>query len=455
MTAFIWLALLAIHPAQAALHDLQGLRTQDVFLNTAPTGCQPKGMKADLAGRYLYVAEMCGKRDPQTKERVPTASIYDLTTRSLVKTLITPVGAQKGIFANTEVDFSLDGRWALIARAEGDAQSSVFPKYGMVSVVNTATQKIAKYIPVHGKGSKIIAARPYPVDPMRRQVIYVANYFSDDISVLDVKGLEDDGHLDGSQYFVKRVRLQTSFRRPDSKSSSIAPRGIAFTPDGNFALILSTETGSLILFDSLEHRQLAELAPMSVEVAGREVNLRHIVVSSDGKVAYLSHMRGNGISRINVEKLIQIVRGLLTTGPKVTLPAKVWEEILIPFPHPSGTKKILILEDYPLDHPNFPGARWELAHPNTIVLDPRDGRYLYVSHRTSSHQDYRIVDPKVKGKIDIVDTTNGQLVFSLVGGAQPTALEISRDGRTLISSGFKDQLLYFYDLQKIRSLYEQ
>lgn len=449
-------ALLASSFAGAAPQDLSHQVTKNFLLATAPTGCQPKGLKLEPQGEYLYLAEMCGKVDPQTKKRMPTTSIYDLKTFSLYKTLITPVGIRKGILANTEVDFSLDGQWAFIARAEGDSNSEVYKDMGLVTVVNSHTQKIAKYIPVHGQGAKIIASRPYVKDAdSKTQIIYVANYFSDDISVLDVTDIKDDGQLDGSSHYVGKIRLQTHFRNPQSKAYLIAPRGVAFTPDGKYALILATETGSVFVVDAVKHRQLAELAPIDKKLADRELNVRHIVISNDGQTAYLSHMRGNAVSRINMAKLIQIVQQLPKQGPDVTLPASVWENILIPFETPTGPKKILVLEDYPQDHPNFPNGKWHLAHPNTIVLDPIQNRYLYVSSRTTSTEGDVSVDPKIKGKIDIIDTKKGVVVFSLVGGAQPTALEISHDGGTLISSGFIDEHLYFFDVKKILALYEK
>lgn len=440
--------------AQAKLSDLSTHITKNFLTSTAATGCMPKGMKIDPVGNSLYVAEMCGKIDPVSKKRVPSASIFDMNSRTLSKTLITPVGMKTGgILANTEVEFSLDEEWAFITRAEGDSQSEVYKNFGLLTVVNTESQQIAKYIPLKGSGSKIIAARPMIAeDPKRTQIIYVANYFSDNLSVVDVTNLKENGNLDGSAHFKELVSLHTHFRNPDSHGYFIAPRGIAFTPDGKYALILCTETGSIIIVDSINHKQIAELAPIDAKTTGRELNVRHIVITKDGQTAYLSHMKGNAISRIDLTKLIQIIKNL--NGSNTVLPASVWDELLIPFKMPNGPQKILVLEDYPMDHPNFPGKKWELAHPNTIVLDPVSNHYLYVSSRTTSDKDINKVDPKIMGKIDIIDIENDRIVFTLVGGAQPTALEVSRDGATLISSGFINDRLYFYDLKKILGLYE-
>lgn len=447
--------LIAALTAHASPKDLTAASTRNFLISTAPAGCMPKGMKVDFSDSNLYVAEMCGKIDPSTKKRVPTASIYDMKTRALKKTLITPVGMSKdGILANTEVEFSVDGRYAFISRAEGDSNSEIFKHHGLLTVVNTQTQNIVKYIPTKGDGSKIITARPPLPTRDPQQILYVANYFSDDISIIDVTKLSDDGNLDGSQHYVKMLPLHSAFRNPQPKSYLIAPRGIAFTPDGKYALILATETGSIIIVDSINHKQLGELPPMPKEVAGRLVNVRHIVISKDGQTAYLSHMHGNAISRININKLIQAVSTLPQQGPTALLPAQVWNNILIPFDTKEGRKNILALEKYPADHPNFPNKTWSLAHPNTIALDPINNRYLYVSFRTTSTEGDVSVDPKIKGKIDIIDTKLGTTVFSLVGGAQPTALEISKN-RTLISSGFIDSKLYFFDAKKIIDLYEK
>ena len=440
----------------ANISDLKNMKTNNFLMSSTDTGCMPKGMKLDPIGRYLYVAEMCGKIDPITNKNLPTASIFDLNTRLLFKTLITPKGVSKdGIFANTEVAFSLDEQWGLITRAEGDSHSEVYKNFGLLTVVNSETQKIAKYVPLKGSGSKIIATRPMlKMDTKREQIVYVANYFSDNISVVNITNLREDGNLDGTQFLTELISLHTNFPNPRSNSYLIAPRGIAFSKDGKYAFVLSSETGSLIIIDSIKHQQIAELAPVSPSIVGRELNLRHIVISENGETAYLGHMRGNSVSRINIKKLIEKINKLPSLGKDVVLSASTWEELFIPFKTEKGNEKILILEDYPIDHPNFPGGKWRYSHPNTIILDPINNRYLFVSSRTTTNSDDSNVDPKIMGKIDIIDLKKDRIVFSLVGGAQPTALEVSPDRKMLMSAGLINDRLYFYDLKKILDLYE-
>jgi hypothetical protein len=452
----VFLEVIFSSQALASLKDLKNYSTKNFLLEVVATGCMPKGMKIDPVGNSLYVAEMCGKIDPVSSVRTPSASIYDIEKRSLIKTLVTPIGMKKnGIYANTEVEFSLDELWGFITRAEGDSGSEIYKNTALLTVINTESQKIAKYIPLNSSGAKIIAARPYlGEDNKRSQIIYVANYFSDDISIVDVTNLREDGNLDGGLYLKGHISLHTNFKNPSSKGYFVAPRGIAFTKDGKYALILATETGSIIIVDSVNHRQIAEIAPIDKSSVGRELNVRHIVLSRNGETAYLGHMRGNAISRISVTKLVEGIKKLKEYGPEVVLPSSFWDELFIPFQTENGAQKILILEDYPMDHPNFSGKKWNLAHPNTIVLEPIRNRYLFVSHRTTSDRDINKVDPKIMGKIDIVDVVKDRVVFSLVGGAQPTALEVSQDGGTLISAGLMNDKLYFFDLKKILGLYE-
>ncbi len=426
------------------------LTTKDYFLNREQAGCQPKGAKSDLLGKYLYVAEMCGHiPDGGKRQNIASVSIFDLETRKRIETIRTPDGAKPGIIGNTEVEMSHDNQWALVARAEGDSKTEVFPRYGMITVLNNTTKKIAKYIPTKGQGSKIVARRPMTQDG--RQIIYVANYFSDDISVLDITNLQDDGHFDGSSHFIKKVSLKSAFVRPESKGYKLAPRGVAYTQDGKYAFILNTENGSIIIMDSIQHKPVAELPPIAESLFGREVNVRHIITTNDGAFAYLSHMRGNAVSKMSITKLVEKVEQSKNySNSMILFDQSTWEDLIVPI----GNQKLLVLENYPKDHPQFAGKSWDLAHPNTIVLDPINNKYLYVSHRTTSNQDYTKIDPKILGKVDVIDTTNGKTVISLVGGSQPTALEVTPDNQTLISGGFKDNLIYFYDLKKIISDYE-
>jgi WD40 repeat protein len=172
-------------------------------------------------------------------------------------------------------------------------------------------------------------------------------------------------------------------------------------------------------------------------------------------------MRGDAISRINVDKLVQEALRAKAAG-QTLIPSSFWHQLLIPF---ANGKQVIKVPRYPKDAPplltndgkQIPIADkdWDLVRPNTIVLDPVDNRYLYVSCRTDTNPDYNFYNPNTKGKVDVIDTKSGEVIFSFVGGSQPTALEVTPDNSLLISGGFKDSKVYFLDIRKLISIYEK
>jgi DNA-binding beta-propeller fold protein YncE len=390
---------------------------------------------------------------------------------SLEKTIVTPTGSKLGNIGNAEVEFTLDQNYLLASRIEGDASATIFPGKGMLTAIDAHTQEIKEFIPVNGQGSKIIEARPMVAgDP--REIVYVANYFSDDISVVDVTNMQNDQSTNGSKRFVTKIQLKSAFLKPGAHGISIiAPRGTAFTADGRYGMIDASTTGSIIIVDSVHHKQIAEIGPIPQDIGsvperqkgnGESMNVRHIVLTKDRKMAYLSHMRGDAISRIDVDRLISLAVQSHERGQDV-LPSSVWHQLLVPF---ANGKTVVKVPHYPKDQPDLylsdnvtriPIANkdWDLVRPNTIVLDPVDNRYLYVSCRTDTNPDYSHYSTKTRGKVDIIDTQTGEVIFSLVGGSQPTALEVTPDNSMLISGGFKDSKLYFFDLRKLLNIYER
>jgi YVTN family beta-propeller protein len=80
--------------------------------------------------------------------------------------------------------------------------------------------------------------------------------------------------------------------------------------------------------------------------------------------------------------------------------------------------------------------------PNTIDLTP-DGRVLYVSNRGRNGANYYLPGPEW-GSVLAVDTGSGRVLDAIVGGNQPTGLDVSPDGRTLAYSDFLDDRVTVY-----------
>ena len=85
------------------------------------------------------------------------------------------------------------------------------------------------------------------------------------------------------------------------------------------------------------------------------------------------------------------------------------------------------------------------AKPNTIDLTP-DGRMLFVSCRGENNaKSYYLPGPEW-GSILVFDTATGEPLDALIAGNQPTALDVSDDGRLLIFSDFLDNRLRVYEI---------
>src|SRR4030042_6291828 len=89
---------------------------------------------------------------------------------------------------------------------------------------------------------------------------------------------------------------------------------------------------------------------------------------------------------------------------------------------------------------------------NTIVLSP-DKKVLFVSWRGENYSatDYSRPGPEW-GSVLLFDANTGKMLDAVVGGNQPTALDISPDGKLLVFSDFLDGRLEFYQVPSYETL---
>lgn len=83
--------------------------------------------------------------------------------------------------------------------------------------------------------------------------------------------------------------------------------------------------------------------------------------------------------------------------------------------------------------------------PNTIALS-RDGRVLFISNRGENNPRSYYIPGHEWGSVLLYDTATGRPLDAVVGGNQCTALDVSRDGRTLVFSDFLDNRLRVYSV---------
>ena len=78
------------------------------------------------------------------------------------------------------------------------------------------------------------------------------------------------------------------------------------------------------------------------------------------------------------------------------------------------------------------------SHPNTMQLSP-DGKRLYVSCRGPNNPEKGyLYKGLVMGRLDVIDTETLTVIESIEAGNQPTGLDVSPDGKTIVLSDFLD-----------------
>ena len=92
----LFLAVMTVTSCQYAFaENIKTLHTKDVLLGTLAVGCQPKGLKI-TSKDDAWIAEMCGKFNPETNKREPSTSVVDINSEKLITTIRTPMGARTG-----------------------------------------------------------------------------------------------------------------------------------------------------------------------------------------------------------------------------------------------------------------------------------------------------------------------------------------------------------------------
>ena len=84
------------------------------------------------------------------------------------------------------------------------------------------------------------------------------------------------------------------------------------------------------------------------------------------------------------------------------------------------------------------------TNPNTIALSP-DNKYLYVSCRGPNNRRSYYLKGHRMGRIYVIDTRTLKVVDYWEGGNQPTGIDVSPDGRYIVTSDFRDERIRVYE----------
>lgn len=415
--------------------------SSDFYLGKQKTVQNPKGMDFDHLGQYLFIANMWGPTPRNVNLTVMSANSMEV-----IKEIPLPNGyyskSREHANGHVEVAITEDNQFVLATLLQScgsdgcngvNTHTSEKTGNGLLNVINMETMEPVLYIPTGGQGAKVIGVKP------GSSKVYVTNWFSNNVGVIDIKkAYQSQGE--------KPKLDKRSLVKIISFPKGATPRGVAFSDDGRYMYVTGFNSKRLYVIDTDYDRIIATTPKLN------GVNLRHVVVNRDATIAYFSHLRGDGISRIDLTKLNEILKDLNHEKNNL-LPSSIWEKIFIPWRTRSGTlKNILVLKDYPLDHPEIPGKIFNRANPNTIVLDKQNECYLYVSFRSAGITGQGAL---LQGKVDIIDVCNDRRVISLLSGQGPTALATTEDGKLLASAGFFDHNIYFFDIASLKSEYEK
>jgi DNA-binding beta-propeller fold protein YncE len=273
------------------------------------------------------------------------------------------------------------------------------------------------------------------------------------------------GH--GLQVFDRATLRRTG----DVRLGSHGAVEVVFTRDGRTVYASQMETASVFEIDRRNHRVRRQLPTKGVWS-------KVMALSADERTMYVANWVSNDVSEIDltsgrVRRLLPTVRtprGLYPTadGRRLYVAGYARGELAsidlatgrsTVLLHTGGAMRhlvadsvrgLLYADDMATDEVFVVDLRTSTVRklagtghtPNTIDLSP-DGRVLYVSDRGRNGSNYYLPGPEW-GSVLAIDTRTGRILDAIVGGNQPTGLDVSPDGRTLAYSDFLDDRMTLY-----------
>lgn len=221
--------------------------------------------------------------------------------------------------------------------------------------------KLKREIQTGGKWPKYIAYSS------KLNLIAVSNWSTNNVSIID--------------YETGKI-----LRFLDTEAS---PRGIVFTDDGEYIIVLSFDGGTI-------HKISTKNWKEEKRIYKKNAAMRHIVLNGNNTRAYVSNMYHFEIYEIDVESF-------------------------------------KILNTYRVYY-----------NPNTIDL--KDDKLLFVSSRGPNDDESYLKRSPQNGKITVIDVEKKEIVGIIEGGNQPTGLDVSNNGKYLCFSNFRDKNIELYYL---------
>lgn len=280
--------------------------------NTLQTGWGPRGLTTDRLGKILYVANSIGN----------DVSVIDLATGTERKRL-------KALRSPHYVQLSRDGRHVYVSNMLAHLESADETPVSELMVIDTETQTVAERIPVPGALElRHIAEAPGP------QGGYLL------IPLMRPKNLNpliqvDNGWIlthgvaivwPGKSGSAMQTRAEvTQILLDDIDRYYAGADGVAFTPDGRYALVTHAEAATVSVIDTKRLQQRLGSLP-AADLANRLDTAREIVigrlptrsnptdiaVARDGHAAYVVNRLDDSLTVVDIRQFR--IRGRIDLG---------------------------------------------------------------------------------------------------------------------------------------------
>ena len=256
--------------------------------------------------------------------------------------------------------------------------------------------------------------------------------------------------------------------------------------DGGGVEVIFSQDGKFVYVSQMETAQVFEIDAQTKEIT-RVLDTRSswtkvLELSKDGKTLFASNWVGDNVSEFDLEtggllrtiSTVDTPRGLYATRDGKNLYVAGFENGDIQkVDLRTGKGKVIFTSGGAMRHiagdedkgvlyisDMGKGVVWKVAladdsvtefaktdiNTNTIALSP-DKKVLFVSCRGKNATEENYYIPGAEwGSVLLFDTESGNMLDAIVGGNQPTALDVSRDGALLSFSDFLDNRIQIYQV---------
>lgn len=282
-----------------------------------------------------------------------------------------PEGYRRGredIFWGKPVEFAEthNGRylWVPYYRRSFD-KNGAYPS--AVAVIDTSTEKIVRVMST-GPVPKMLAVSP------DGKWLAVIHWGDNTVGLIDIKSEKPSGfHRAGIITVEKKYSLKSDKKINRDSACGFCLRGAVFTSDSKYLLVGRMKGGGIAVIDVVKEKYIAS-------VYGMKPTPRHLILSTEGDLLYLSSNYSGYVSSYRVDALINAAlsgKGALKPQREVRTGG--------------GTR--------------------------TIALSP-DGRFIYAAVKSES-------------KIKVVDSNTMKLMLEIPTDSFPVGMAVSPDGSQL------------------------